>query len=172
MQELSVGSVKCSLDSEHLTFRDQKSGAAIQMALGHIPDLLRFLNKLDYHDYIRAFRVPTDDDCGLVATISCADQLFETAPINLSLVGLCADVDSDESLPVGLEVTVHLELGGKKTSLNGIVRRRQDSNIGIEFDNCFNDGCLEPPEKLRQIVALLENHWIRARGRLSEATSA
>ncbi len=172
MHELSVGSVICQLDSEHLTFQDQQCGTTIRMALGYIPDLLRFLQWLDYRDYIRAFRVPTDDDCGLVATVSHGDQLFETAPVNLSLVGICADIDCDESLPVGLEVTVRLGLGEKETRLTGIVRRRQDANIGIEFDNCFKDGCLEPPETLRQIVAALETLWLRARAALGRQGAA
>lgn len=176
MHELSVGSVKCQLDSENLTFHDEKNGTAVRMALGYIPDLLRFLQWLDYRDYIRAFRVPTDDDCGLVATVYHGDQMFETAPVNLSLVGMCVDIDCDESLPVGLEVTVSLTLdtalgkavGKKETTLTGIVRRRQDASIGLEFDNCFKDGCLEPPETLRQIVAALETHWLRTRAGLGQ----
>lgn len=170
MHELSVGSVKFGLDSEQLTFQDQKNGQSIQMPIGYIPDLLRFLQHLDYRDYIRAFRVPTSNDCGLAVTISDGRQSFETAPINLSLVGLAGDIDCNESLPVGAEVTVCLGLDEKETSLSGIVRRREDCSLGIEFDNCFKDGCLEPPEKLRQIVAALETQWIRARGTRGEQT--
>lgn len=172
MRELSLGSVNCGLNSEHLTFQDQQSGASIRMPLGYIPDLMRFLKGLNYRDYIRAFRVPTDSECGLVATISDGHQVYEAAPDNLSLVGLCADIDCDDILPVGVGITACLALGDKTTELTGVVRRRQDSSIGIEFDDCYRDGCLDPPEMLRQIVASLENHWIRTRAALGDVAPA
>lgn len=163
MQKLNVGSVEFAVDAEHLVFADQSCGTSVRIALGHIPDLIRFLQGLDYREYIRAFRVPTDSESRLSVIVSNGDENFVAVPNNLSLVGISAEVDREEILPIGAEVRVNLSHDNKETTLDGIVRRREDSVIGIEFYDCFHEGSLHPPEKLRQIVAALETLWIRAR---------
>lgn len=163
MQKLNVGSVEFVIDTEHLVFADQRCGSSVRMALGHIPDLIRFLQGLDYREYIRAFRVPTDSESGLSVIVSNGVEEFVAVPNNLSLVGISAEVDGEGILPIGAEVSVNLSHEDKETTLEGIVRRREDSDIGIEFHDCFQEGSLQPPEKLRQIVAALETLWIRAR---------
>lgn len=169
MREVMFGPVKCTVGAENLVLAHaQAPERSLFLPIQYIPDLIRFLASLDFRAHLRAFRVPVDADAGLEVSVSDATAAHGAVADNISLVGISANlIDVADDIPEpGADVTVNLKLGHNLATLKGIVRRRLPSGIGIEFPQCVRDGCLEPPDDLRQIVARLESHWIRQRARL------
>jgi len=164
MPETQLGHVKCSVGAESLVFADRgQADHPICIPIGHIPDLIRFLDSLDYRGYMRAFRVPVDDEAGLEVSITDEHGTHAARPNDISLVGISANLNDVPEMESGTRVSVHLKLDNHSATLAGIVRRHENQAIGVEFSTCFRDGCLSPPDELRQIVAPLEIRWIRQR---------
>ncbi|MEZ6125163.1 MAG: hypothetical protein R3C49_18605 [Planctomycetaceae bacterium] len=141
---------------------DADSDADLSIPAERVPDLIHFLLRISTGKVRRAFRVPVTEGALDVWVMAGSDRV-SLRPLHISLVGIGLAVTGDVPFIVGDAVAVEMKSSGKSAVITGIVRRREETELGIEFNDCYRDGNLAPPEALRQIIAPLEMQWLRAR---------
>ncbi len=161
-----IGDVTAEYDGQTLTLLPPEGGAAINLRLSQVHELMEFLGSFNPADLKRrqAFRVPLFDARSLAVQVGIAGRFHDATAINISLCGILVSFADPEVQP-RLEETVEVRLlsAGQNLSLTGIIRSIRTRYFGLQFPNVLRNGQFEPPHGLVELVMQLQRKWLARR---------
>ncbi|MCG8470067.1 MAG: PilZ domain-containing protein [Gemmatimonadetes bacterium] len=167
MSSFEIGDVHVATDGESLTLsRDGEPVVELRLDSDGLSELLDFLRsvRVTRFNRRRGFHVPIVVDDFKVRLGGDLSHL-DARPRDVSLSGIFLEFPpgATPQLEVGDEVEVSVALASYASTMNGIVRRRTEDGLGIEFSHAADTRAPTPPSDLSRIVMRLEREWLSAR---------
>jgi len=171
MSQLKQGRLTLRADSAAVTFGIVGSKTQVRVRAEELGEIIAFLmgHSRRNTEQRTGFRVPLiepmqdDLDSPFRVELYQGRTRYPAHPQNLSLTGILVESPQSSKISVGESLLVHLELGLINITLQGIVRRNPDDQLGIEFPQSRRAEELDPPDELVAIFKLLESSWLKCR---------
>ena len=167
MSSFEIGDVVIATDGESLTLsREGEPVVNLRLDSAGLAELLDFLRsvRVTRFNRRRGFRVPIVSD-DLRVRLGGDFAHVDTKPRDVSLSGVFLEFPRGTvpALEMGDNVEVSVGLSKFASTMQGIVRRRTDEGLGIEFSHAANAEAPTPPADFSRIVMRLEREWLSAR---------
>jgi len=167
VSSFEIGDVVIATDGDSLTLsREGEPVVSLRLDSAGLSELLDFLRsvRVTRFNRRRGFRVPivTDDfKVRLGGDLAHVDA----KPRDVSLSGIFLEFPPGTvpQLEMGDDVEVSVGLSKFASTMQGIVRRRTDAGLGIEFSHAADTESPTPPADFSRIVMRLEREWLSDR---------
>ncbi len=167
MSSFEIGDVVIATDGESLTLsRDGEPVVNLRLDSAGLAELLDFLRsvRVTRFNRRRGFRVPIVSDDFKVRLGGELAHL-DIKPRDVSLSGIFLEFESGTVPPLemGDDIEVSVALSKFASTMQGIVRRRTDEGLGVEFSHAADSEAPTPPADFSRIVMRLEREWLSNR---------
>jgi hypothetical protein len=171
MTVLKQGNLTLEASENAVTFRIDGCKADSRVCAEDLGEVIAFLlgHSRRQKEQRTGFRVPLTKDVlnalpePFRVELYLGRHQYIVNPRNLSLTGILVEGVPVEGVRVGDEMMLHLGLGMINITLQGIVRRNPEQQLGIEFPQTRKAEELDPPDELVAIFKLLESNWLKYR---------
>lgn len=163
---LQIGDIVVEAEGGQISFqREGESTVNLKlegMALSELLDFLRSV-RVDQQNRRRGFRVPVVSN-RLQAQLGAPHDKARARARDVSLSGIFLEFpEGVPELQVNDRVDIAISHGNDDAAMRGIVKRRTDAGLGIEFGHAADTESPTPPAEFARIVMLLEKEWLADR---------